>query len=67
MSMTISNDGKKINKSLRYAEYYDMTEIFDKLYADSLNNKKFNNLMNIIKSEENIKLAYRNIKRNTVG
>ena len=52
-------------KKLRHAEYYDMTEIFDKLYADSVNGKVFVGLMDIITSNANIMLAYRNIKRNT--
>lgn len=37
---------------------------FDKLYADSKCGKVFTDLMGIISSEENIKLAYRNIKIN---
>jgi group II intron reverse transcriptase/maturase len=41
-----------------------MTAVYDKLYADSKDGKTFTNLMEIILSEENIKLAYRNIKRN---
>lgn len=46
-------------------EYYDLQPIFDKLYADSCNKKIFNNLYSIIVCDENIKLAYRNIKRNS--
>ena len=42
-----------------------MTDTFDKYYADSILGKKFVNLMDTVLSEENIKLAYRNIKRNT--
>ena len=51
-------------KKLRHSEYYDMQPLFDKLYADSKNGKVFNNLFRIIGCEENIRLAYRNIKRN---
>ena len=51
-------------KKLRHSEYYDMQPTFDKLYADSKNGKTFTKLMDIISSEENIRLAYRNIKRN---
>ena len=51
-------------KKLRHIEYYDLQGTFDKLYADSQNGKVFNNLLEIIASDENIKLAYRNIKRN---
>lgn len=51
-------------QKLRNLEYYDLQSAFDKLYADSKNDKNFTNLMDIIQSEENIKLAYRNIKNN---
>ena len=55
----------KIKKKIRYAEYYDMTATFDALYADSQRGKVFTELMDIITSEENIKLAYRSIKGNS--
>lgn len=42
-----------------------MEGTFDRLYAESKNDKIFNHLMEIIESEENIKLAYRTIKKNT--
>ena len=51
-------------KKLRHNEYYHLQEIFDRLYADSHQGKKFDSLMEIISSNENIRLAYRNIKRN---
>lgn len=51
-------------KKLRHSEYYDMQSVFDKLYADSKRGKIFTGLMEIISCEENIRLAYRNIKRN---
>ena len=59
-------DGEKIAKktSLRNNEYYSTQEIFDKLYKESKANKKFKNLMPLIVSEENIKLAYRNVRKN---
>ncbi len=47
---------------LRHAEYYNLQPIFDDLYAKSKNGEIFNDLMNTILSEENIMLAYRNIK-----
>ena len=50
---------------LRRAEYYDMQETFDKLYADSMEGKPFTQLMDLILDRENILLAYRNIKRNS--
>lgn len=49
---------------LRHAEYYNQQLVFDELYQKSLNNEEFDNLMDIILSEENIMLAYRNIKTN---
>lgn len=59
------------HKKLRHLEYYDLQSTFDNLYERSRNNCTFNNLMDLISSDENIKLAYRNIKRNggsnTVG
>ncbi len=50
---------------LRHAEYYQMQEIFDNLYAQSKEGKILTNLMDIILKRENILLAYRNIKTNT--
>lgn len=52
-------------QKLRNNEYYDMQEIFDVLYEKSLKNNIFSNLMEIITAEENIKLAYRNLKKNS--
>ena len=52
-------------QKLRNNEYYDMQGIFDDLYAKSLKNHVFKNLIEIIVADENIKLAYRNIKKNT--
>lgn len=54
----------KKKKKLRHNEYYNMQEIFDSLYSSSLKGHNFKNLIDIIKLEENIKLAYRNIKKN---
>ncbi|MGL4452875.1 MAG: reverse transcriptase domain-containing protein, partial [Sarcina sp.] len=48
-----------------------MQDTFDEIYLNSCNNHKFVNLMDYITSENNILLAYRNIKNNkgstTVG
>ena len=55
---------QKVQK-IRNAEYYDFQGIQDTLYAQSKENKVFRKLMSIILSEENIMLAYRNIKKNT--
>lgn len=46
-------------------EYYYLQSVFDKLYADSKRGEVFTSLMDIIRDENNIRLAYRNIKRNT--
>ena len=48
-----------IRKSIRQAEYYGMTPVFDELYADSLKGKVFTNLMQTIQKRENILLAYK--------
>ena len=56
---------KRKQRKIRNSEYYDMETTFDRLYAESKTDKIFNHLMEIIESEENIKLAYRTIKRNS--
>lgn len=63
VTITKSN---KVGK-IRNAEYYDMVNVFDKLYADSKNGKAFQNLYEIVILENNIKLAYRNIRKNEGG
>lgn len=50
--------------SLRHNEYYDMQSIFDELYNESIKGSEFHDLMDIILDENNILLAYRNIKTN---
>lgn len=57
---------KKFKKRqlLRNNEYYDIQKIFDELYEKSLNGKMFNDLLSLILNEQNIMLAYRNIKKN---
>ena len=55
---------QKVQK-IRNAEYYDFQNVQDTLYAQSRDNKVFKKLMPIILTEENIMLAYRNIKKNT--
>lgn len=42
-----------------------MQHCLDNLYAQSVNGQNFYDLINIISSNDNIRLAYRNIKRNT--
>lgn len=52
-------------KKLRNIEYYGLQETLDNLYEKSKNGVTFDKLMDLIQSEENIMLAYRNIKRNS--
>jgi group II intron reverse transcriptase/maturase len=58
---------EKISKKqkLRNNEYYSTQSILDDLYQKSMNQYKFKNLMDLIMDEQNIELAYRNIKKNT--
>ena len=57
---------KKLRKKqkLRNNEYYDTQKTYDILYEKSKENSSFEKLYEIITSEENILIAYRNIKRN---
>lgn len=52
-------------QKLRNNEYYDIQKVFDQLYLKSKLGYKFSDLMSKIISDENILLAYRNIKKNT--
>ena len=61
--MTAAKKPKK--QKLRNAEYYNLQETFDKLYLDSKNGRIFTKLMPVILSEQNIRLAYRNLKKNS--
>lgn len=56
---------KSKQRKIRNSEYYGMEATFDELYAKSRDGQIFRHLMEIIESEENIKLAYRTIKKNT--
>lgn len=49
---------------LRNNEYYDFQKVQDNLYAQSKEGKTFHNLVEIIKSDKNLQLAFRNIKTN---
>lgn len=49
---------------LRHAEYYDFQAVQDGLYKDSEDGKEFRNLIEIIIMPENIRMAYRNLKKN---
>ena len=58
------HERKRKQRKIRNSEYYGMESIFDRLYEQSQHGKCFTSLMEIITSDENIKLAYRTIKRN---
>ena len=60
--MTTNKPKKK--QLLRNNEYYSIQEQFDNLYEKSSQSAVFDNLMPMIVSEQNILLAYRNIKKN---
>ena len=62
--MTVNQRTLK-KKKLRNAEYYDFQTVQDKLYKDSSLGKTFNGLVEIVSMPENIRLAYRNIKKNS--
>lgn len=51
--------------NIRHSEYYGMQEQFDKLYDESKKGMVFTDLMKLVLSEQNIMLAYRNIKSNS--
>lgn len=61
--MTISNKPLKRQK-LRNNEYYDTQATFDSLYEQSLKGYIFKDLLSVICSDENIMLAYRNLRKN---
>ena len=62
----MTNEKKTLKKQkIRNSEYYDMQLLFDELYADSVKGKRFCNLVELMKLPENIKLAYRNIRKNS--
>lgn len=54
----------KKKQAIRNNEYYDTQAVFDDLYAKAKQNHNFTNLLDTITSEQNILLAYRNIKKN---
>lgn len=55
---------QKKKRKLRNAEYYDFQSVLDSLYARSSKKQVFTELTDIIIQEENIRLAYRNLKKN---
>ena len=64
--LTLANKKKPLKKQkIRNSEYYDMQLALDELYAASVKGQRFCNLVELIKRPENIKLAYRNIRKNS--
>ena len=59
-----TNERTLKKQKLRNNEYYGTQEMFDDLYIKSELGYMFQNLMELIESENNILLAYRNIKKN---
>ncbi|AQQ55334.1 group II intron reverse transcriptase/maturase [Planococcus lenghuensis] len=55
---------KEKKAKLRHVEYFSLQPTLDELYSRSQNGNNFYNLIELMKSEENIRLAYRNIKKN---
>lgn len=53
------------NTNIRNMEYYGLTGKFTELYEKSGNGETFKNLMDIIESENNIRLAFRNLCTNS--
>lgn len=60
----MSGQTRKVNR-LRYNEYYDIQNDYDRLYELSRNNFEFKDLLSLICDERNIGLAFRNIRNNS--
>ena len=54
----------KKKQKLRNNEYYSTQQIYDELYDKSKKGTIFTNLLQHIQSENNVRLAYRNLKKN---
>jgi group II intron reverse transcriptase/maturase len=64
MKPTMATNKALKKTKLRHAEYYDFQGIQDKLYAESSKGKEFKHLVELITLPQNIRLAYRNLKKN---
>lgn len=65
MATLIQDEVSKLKRqTLRNNEYYNTQETFDRLYERSLAGNTFKKLLKYIADDNNIRLAYRNIKRN---
>lgn len=62
--MPVLAQKKQQQQKIRHAEYYDMIGVTDLLFQQSVDGGCFDNLMQFIAMNENILLAYRNIKKN---
>ena len=67
VKLTMEGENLLKKASIRNAEYYNMVEVLDKLYEDSKNGRIFTDLISVISSDDNIKMAYRNLKSNKGG
>lgn len=70
MTKTTSTTSKKdapdvIKYQHRATEYYGLQPVFDKLYSQSKRGYVFKDLMSYITAQNNIMLAYRNLKANS--
>lgn len=63
-TITKSEVSKLKRQTLRNNEYYNMQYTFDTLYQKSKEGCNFKKLLQLISNDNNIKLAYRNIKGN---
>lgn len=54
-----------IIQKLRNNEYFGLQTTFDNLYTESKSGRYFTDLYDLIVSDENILLAFRNLKSNT--
>ncbi len=61
--LTMEDKITKINQ-LRNNEYYCMQEVYDELYKRARENYNFYDLIKYIENDNNLRLAYRNIKTN---
>lgn len=64
MKLTLTKAKTNKKTALRNIEYYDFQDILDTLYEESKQSKIFTKLMDFITVPQNIRLAYRNIKKN---
>lgn len=62
--MATKNQKLKKKQKIRNNEYYNIQNVFDNLYSKAKINTNFTDLLPIITNEQNILLAYRNIKKN---